>query len=117
MLQVNETSLSVDVLESDVGPINKAKLHLALTVAAFLVEDEVRFKRQHYPPGLCSAQPGKDLLCSRSLCDALSRLQINKGILKDGFALPDIPHVTVERANVTVAKAALALGSDVKYAG
>ena len=32
----------MDVLESDVGPINKAKLHLALTVAAFLVEDEVR---------------------------------------------------------------------------
>lgn len=31
----------MDVVESDVGPINKAALHVALTVAAFLVEDEV----------------------------------------------------------------------------
>ena len=40
-LQVNESALAVDVVESDVGPINKAALHVALTVAAFLVEDEV----------------------------------------------------------------------------
>lgn len=42
-LQVNQGALAVDVVESDVGPINKAALHLALTVAAFLVEDEVSF--------------------------------------------------------------------------
>ena len=41
-VQVNQTALVVDVLESDVGPINKASLHLALTVAAFLVEDQVK---------------------------------------------------------------------------
>lgn len=32
----------MDVLESDVGTINKAALHLGLTVAAFLVEDQAR---------------------------------------------------------------------------
>ena len=39
-MQVNETALAVDVVESDVGTINKAALHVALTVAAFLVEDQ-----------------------------------------------------------------------------
>lgn len=34
----------MDVVESDVGTINKAALHVALTVAAFLVEDQVSFK-------------------------------------------------------------------------
>ena len=41
-MQVNESALAVDVVESDVGPINKAALHVALTVAAFLVEDQVK---------------------------------------------------------------------------
>ena len=40
--QVNESALAVDIVESDVGPINKAALHVALTVAAFLVEDQVK---------------------------------------------------------------------------
>ena len=39
---MNESALAVDVVESDVGPINKAALHVALTVAAFLVEDQVK---------------------------------------------------------------------------
>ena len=42
-------------------------------------------------------------------------MQVNKGILKDGFPLPDIPHVKVERANVTVANNAIALGTDLSY--
>ena len=42
---------------------------------------------------------------------------MNHGILKDGFALPDIPHVAVTRANVSVGDAVLAIGSDLDYAG
>ena len=44
-----------------------------------------------------------------------SFLQVNKGILADGFPLPDIPHVKVERANVTVVDHALAIGADFSY--
>ncbi len=47
-MQVNESALAVDVVESDVGPINKAALHVALTVAAFLVEDQVKFCLSQY---------------------------------------------------------------------
>ncbi len=42
-------------------------------------------------------------------------MQVNHGILKDGFPLPDIPHIRVDRANVTVAQSALALGTDLSY--
>ena len=39
--QVNQSALTVDVAESDVGDINHARLKLALTIGAFLVEDQV----------------------------------------------------------------------------
>ena len=42
-------------------------------------------------------------------------LQVNHGILADGFLLPSIPHVKVERANVTVVDHALAIGADFSY--
>ena len=45
----------------------------------------------------------------------LAIAQVNQGILKDGFPLPDIPHIKVDRANVTVAPSSLALGSDFSY--
>jgi len=166
---VNESALAVDVLESDVGPINKAALHLALTVAAFLVEDQVptsssaRLTRTFLAclirtvlgPSLqdvanastfCEELSNLHIgMFSRDVqmghrtvwtldCEArlicwwntyvvnapavkmvLSSLQVNHGILKDGFPLPDIPNITVDRANITIAPAALALGSDFSY--
>ena len=41
VFQVNQAALKVGVKESDVGKINEAALHFALTVASFLVEDKV----------------------------------------------------------------------------
>ena len=57
-MQVNQSSLAVDVVQSEIGDINKAALHVALTIGAFLVEDQVTLTLPYLK------------LCSRGGCEA-----------------------------------------------
>lgn len=154
-MQVDQSALAVDVVESDIGHINKASLHLALTIAAFLVEDQARPSVSHQkriaavPSTKVSAMTLTSLIlvvvCYQTatlggpgswrrkvlfrdtpqLGDVFPveverrqgcSLQVNHGILKHGFPLPPIPHISVQRANVSVGHSLLALGSDFAYA-
>ena len=79
-MEIVKDSLSINVVQSDVGDINEDRLRTIGTLAAFLVE-----------------------------------AKINNEILKDGFPLPDIPHVQVVKPGVQVVDYALSLDSSVQY--
>jgi hypothetical protein len=68
------------VLASDVGEVNQARLQLLFSLVGFLVQQE-----------------------------------INDSVLKDGFPLPDIPHVGFIDPDLTFVQHAVKLAANVKY--
>lgn len=48
-------------------------------------------------------------------CSPDAQAQINEGFLRDGFPLPDIPHVQVLHPNLTFVPNAVRLEGDVAY--
>lgn len=49
------------------------------------------------------------------MCLPREQAQINDGFLRDGFPLPDIPHVQVLAPNLTFVPNAVRLEGDVRY--
>ena len=72
--------MAAQVLSSDVGDVNEARLQLLFSVVAFLLQAE-----------------------------------INESVLKDGFPLPDIPHVRFTDPDLTFVQYAVKLGASVQY--
>ncbi|CAL8464093.1 g3628 [Coccomyxa elongata] len=79
-MELNLDSLRTQVLGSDVGEVNQARLQLLFSLVGFLVQQE-----------------------------------INQSVLKDGFPLPDIPHVRFVDPDLTFVQYAVKLAANVQY--